>query len=389
MRPLLVGEGRRIDLGMPRHARNPSLTGVADPAGMADPAGVVVTEGRSVQNAGSRLSGRWLARLAALALAWVAVGVGFGVGAAVLAKPASAADFQAGDHVLTAQEEVELGFKNRAVAMLKRGTELTITEVRDPWIGGKAVVDGETVEGWVHKMEIRRVAVELGELPTVTDEKSAAEALAKFGATVEKDDEEHVLGVDATNTGLTDVALPWLRHFPKLNILQLGGTAITDAGMGELAGLKSLEFLYLDRTDITDAKLEALAGLENLVVLVLERTRVSGAGLAKLKGLGELRTLNLAFCSVTDDQLAACLEFPNLEVATLNKTGMKGPGLKHLRPLEKLRVLNISDNPVDEQHLALLSNAPTLKMLYVRGFKTTDETIQALKDTLISCAVYR
>jgi hypothetical protein len=300
-----------------------------------------------------------------------------------------AADFKVGDHVVTAQDDVELGYKNRAVATLKRGAEITITEVRDPWIGGKAVVDGETREGWVHKMEIRRVAMELGELPNVTDEASAADALAKFGATVEKDDENHVLVVDATNTGLTDTALSWLRHFPKLNVLQLGGTAITDAGIGELSGLKALEFLYLDRTEISDAKLESLAGLENLVVLVLERTRVSGAGIAKLDGLLELRTLNLAFCSVTDEQLAACGQFPNLEVATLNRTGMKGPGLEHLRPLEKLRVLNISDNPVDEKHLALLSGAPTLKMLYVRGFKTTDETIQALKDTLISCAVYR
>jgi hypothetical protein len=322
------------------------------------------------------------ALIAAVSLAMLSV-------LAIAAPSVMAADFQAGDHVVTAQEEVELGYKNRAVAMLKRGTELTITEVRDPWIGGKAVIDGETLEGWVHKMEIRRVAVELGELPDVTDEASAAEALAKFGVTVEKDDENHVLGVDATNTGLTDRALPWLRHFPKLNVLQLGGTAITDAGMGELSGLKTLEFLYLDRTEVTNANLESLAGLENLVVLVLERTRVSGEGLAKLKGLGELRTLNLAFCQVTDEQLATCRQFPNLEVATLNRTGMKGPGLEHLRPLEKLRVLNISDNPVDEKHLALLSGAPTLKMLYVRGFKTTDETIQALKDTLISCAVYR
>lgn len=321
-------------------------------------------------------------RLAGLVLAWLA-------SVALTMPVAMAADFKAGDHVLTAQDDVELGYKNKAVAMLKRGTELTITEVRDPWIGGKAIVDGEPREGWVHKMEIRRVAVELGELPAVTDEASAAEAFAKYGVTVEKDDEGHVLVVDATNTGLTDRALPWLRHFPKLNVLQLGGSAITDAGIGELAGLKTLEFLYLDRTEITDGKLEALAGLENLVVLVLERTRVSGEGLAKLKGLGELRTLNLAFCQVTDEQLAACRQFANLEVATLNRTGMKGPGLEHLRPLEKLRVFNISDNPVDEKHLQLLSGAPTLKMLYVRGFPTTDETIQALKDTLISCAVYR
>ena len=111
--------------------------------------------------------------------------------------------------------------------------------------------------------------------------------------------------------------------------------------------------------------------------------------MAKLAALAELRTLNLAWCPVTDAQLEACLKFENLEVVTLNRTGMTGAGLVHLRPLKKLRVLNISDNPVDEENLAHLSGAPTLKMLYVRGFKTTDANIQALKDTLVSCAVYR
>ncbi|MFO0819172.1 MAG: hypothetical protein U1A77_14595 [Pirellulales bacterium] len=300
-----------------------------------------------------------------------------------------AVDLKAGDRVVTVQAGVELGFKDKPVKVLDRGAEIVLSEVRDPWIGGTAEIDGEKHTGWVHKREVRRAAVEVKPLPEVTDEASAVVALGKYQVTVEKDDEGHVQVVEATDTGLPDAALAWLAHFPKLNVVALGGTAVTDEGLKSLAALKTIEMLYLDRTEVSDAGLEHLAGLENLVVLVLERSRVTGAGLKTLAPLVELRTLNLAWCPIKDDELEACLKFENLEVATLNKSGINGEGLVHLRPLKKLRVLNISDNPVDEENLLHLQGAPTLKMLYVRGFKTTDATIQSLKDTLISCAVYR
>ncbi len=317
------------------------------------------------------------------------VGVGVLCTSIGAATAGLAAELKTGDRVTTVVDGVELGFKDKPVKKLSRGSEIVITEVRDPWIGGTHEQDGEKLVGWVHRREIRRSQVDVADLPEVKDEASAVAALEKYGVAVEKDDEGHVQVVDAIDTGLPNSALPWLAHFPKLNVLQLSGTAITDEGLAALANLKTLEMVYLDRTEVSDAGLEHLSGLENIVVLVLERSRVTGEGLKKLAGLTELRTLNLAWCSVTDEQLEACRKFENLEVATLNHTGITGDGLQHLRPLLKLRVLNISDNPVDEQYLAHLQGAPTLKMLYVRGFKTTDENIKALKDTLISCAVYR
>ncbi|MFO0871702.1 MAG: hypothetical protein U0935_22490 [Pirellulales bacterium] len=333
-------------------------------------------QNRSVESGKGMLKGAG-AVCVGLVLAGLAVG------------PLPAVELKDGDKVVTVQEGVELGFKDKPVKVLQRGAQIKITEVRDPWIGGTAEVDGEKFTGWVHKREVRRAAVDVADLPEVQDEESAVAALAKFQVTVEKDDEGHVQVVDATDTGLPDKALAWLAHFPKLNVLQLSGTAVTNEGLAAIASLQTLEMVYLDRTDIGDAGLEHLKGLENIVVLVLERSQVTGAGLATLGSLKELRTLNLAWCPVTDAQLEACLKFENLEVATLHHTGINGEGLVHLRPLKKLRVLNISDNPVDEEQLLHLQGAPTLKMLYVRGFKTTDATIQTLKDTLISCAVYR
>lgn len=310
--------------------------------------------------------------------AWIAVGA-----------PAIAAEFKVGDVVVTAQDRTDLGFKERTVKELGRGIEIIITEVRDPWIGGYVEQDGEKFSGWVHKREVRHAAVKLADLPEVTNEDSAVQALAKFGVTVETDGDGHVQVLDATDTGIGDAQLAWFAHMPNLTIVQLGGTAVTDDGLASLKDKSTVEMLYLDRCDVTDNGLDHLAGLTNLQVLVLENSLVTGDGLAKLTPLTELRTLNLARCTLTDEQLKSLTELANLEVVTLIRTGLKGDGLAHLRPLEKLRVLNISYNPMSEESLTHLYGAPTLKMLYVRGIRTTEDSIRALKDTLVSCAVYR
>lgn len=329
----------------------------------------------------------WFARQGTTCVAaFLAAAVGL---ATFNASNVSAADFKVGDVVVTAQDRTDLGFKERTVKELGRGIEIIITEVRDPWIGGYVEQDGERFSGWVHKREVRRAAVKPTDLPEVTDEKSAVAALEKFGVTVELDGEDHVQVLDATDTGITDANLSWFAHLPNLTIVQLGGTAITDDGLAALKDKASVEMLYLDRCDITDKGLEHLSGLTNLQVLVMENTLVTGEGLEKLTPLTELRTLNLARCSLTDEQLKSLTKLTNLEVVTLIRTGLKGDGLAHLRPLEKLRVLNISYNPMSEESLTHLYGAPTLKMLYVRGIRTTEDSIRALKDTLVSCAVYR
>lgn len=134
-----------------------------------------------------------------VAVVWTLIGLGSQV---------AAAELKSGDRVVTVQDGVELGFKDKPVKNLSRGAELVITEVRDPWIGGTFEENGEKHVGWIHKREVRRAAVAPTDLPEVKDEASAAAALAKFGVTVEKDDEDHVQVIDAIDTGLTYQALP-------------------------------------------------------------------------------------------------------------------------------------------------------------------------------------
>ncbi|MFM9066209.1 MAG: leucine-rich repeat domain-containing protein [Planctomycetota bacterium] len=303
-----------------------------------------------------------------------------------------AVDLDVGDAVVTVDAEVEFGFKERTLATLKRGTPLTITARRDPWLQAELRIDGQPQKAWLHKYEVRRAAIDLQsrkDFPAVTVEAPALAALRSLKVEAEVDADGHVQVLNASDTGIPDAALDWLTHFPKLFELQLGGCAISDAGVKKLASLKTLEMLYLDRTDITDAALESVAELPELVLLVLERTRVTGKGVAQLRKLSELRTLNLSRCVVKDADLEMVGTMRNLEVLTLSHAQITGGGLKHLQPLPKLRVLNISHNPVEEEKLLLLQNAPTLKMLYVRGIELRESTVSELKDTLSSCAIYR
>jgi len=61
--------------------------------------------------------------------------------AAAFAPSSEAADLKVGDATLTVDEGVELGFRERTVKKLPRGTEIVVTEVRDPWIGGETKID--------------------------------------------------------------------------------------------------------------------------------------------------------------------------------------------------------------------------------------------------------
>lgn len=305
------------------------------------------------------------------------------------ANRAAAADLKAGDEVVTVSDNIDFGYRESTVAELKRGAKMLVTDVRDPWIGGQITVDGEIKKGWLHKHEVRRAAIEHKDLPEAKDEASALALLERWNVTVEKDDEGHVQVINAVDSGLTDAALDALQHFPKLYELQLSGTAVTNAGLQKLAEIKTLEMLDLSRTEVTDEGLAAIANLENLVLLLLERSRVTGQGAAKLATLSDLRTINLSYCAVTDKDLELLGQMKNLEVVTLSHTQLEGPGLKFLQPLPKLRVLNISHTKVTEDELMNLQNAPILKMLYVRGLKISDGKVNELKDTLVSCAIYR
>lgn len=320
-----------------------------------------------------------------VALCWLG-----GLSSGLAAVPAvDAADWKNGDEAVTVEDDVELGYRDKPEAKLPRGQRLSVTEVRDPWVGGHAEIDGKKIFGWVHKRQIKRFIQPAETLEPAADKATAQKALEALGVKFELDGDDEVIGVDAVETPIPDAGLAYLTRFDRLRTLQLSGTAITDAGLDSVGKLTSLEQLYLDQTEVTDAGIAKLAGLEQLDLLILEGTRVTGGCLDTLKKLPALRTISLSRCKVNDKQVETCRGMNELEVLNLSYTQVTGATFDTLQPLEKLRVLNVNGAPLQADGLLKLSEQPTLKMLYIRETQISDETIRTLKDTLNSCAIYR
>jgi hypothetical protein len=67
---------------------------------------------------------------------------------------AQSAEIQPGTTVVVTQDGAELMLGTRAVANVPKGTEFSVTEVRGVWVGGRAHLDGKSVEGWLRRSHL-------------------------------------------------------------------------------------------------------------------------------------------------------------------------------------------------------------------------------------------
>jgi hypothetical protein len=79
--------------------------------------------------------------------------------------------------------------------------------------------------------------------------------------------------------GLAELAL----HHPRLEKLDLAGTAVTDAGVAHLRMLGNLRILSLNNTAVTDAGVDSLILLPHIQRLSFWETHASLTGISKLR----------------------------------------------------------------------------------------------------------
>ncbi len=151
----------------------------------------------------------------------------------------------------------------------------------------------------------------------------------------------HYVSLSARKT-CNDAALAQVANFPRLEVLQLEGSAITDAGLAVIRGLRRLERLDLGWTAVTDAGLANLEGLNSLVLLNLNHTNITDAGLAHITGLRNLSHLVLSETSVGDQGMAYLSGLSALHHLDLEKTGVGKAGLEKLCGLDELIHLDIT-----------------------------------------------
>lgn len=69
-----------------------------------------------------------------------------------LSVPASAADtFRAGDELIVSNRGAPLMLGKNTLATLPQGQRLRVVRTQGEWLGTSAVVDGQTLAGWVYR----------------------------------------------------------------------------------------------------------------------------------------------------------------------------------------------------------------------------------------------
>ena len=210
---------------------------------------------------------------------------------------------------------------------------------------------------------------------------AAEEAVARIerlGGTVERDEEDRVIGVELD--GKNDLVVRALAKLPHVRRVLLDGN-FDDKCLNSLALTPRVEQLHVKSGLFTDDGLKRLAEVSTLRSVHFEVGQFTDAGLAGLSELTELRSVTLP--------------------GTFGDAAMA-----HLQDLEKLTTIGLTLAPTEE-FLSDFQPQPAWKRMTLRGSFTVDqlsafrgltslqiagtyssEQVQQLKVALPDCAIW-
>jgi Leucine-rich repeat (LRR) protein len=322
-------------------------------------------------------------------------------------------EIRPGDSIVVKIANAPLVVGSSIVGCVTCGQKLEVQSVQADWCWVKSL----KCEGWINRRYVDKVSVSNSRVSSEGDmsrwmnradlqRSVAVAAIKKLGGQVtfdEKNPGKPVIGVDLSETEVTDAGLVHLNGLTNLQTLGLSntevtgdglihlkevtglqelylyGTQVTDAGLEHLKGLTSLQGLNLGDTTVTDVGLVHLKGLTSLQGLNLAGTKVSDVGLEHLKRLTSLQLLNLSNTKVTDAGLVHLKGLTSLHTLYLNGTKVTDVGLEHLKGLTSLQLLNLGDTQVTDAGLVHLKGLTSLHTLYLYRTKVTDVGLEHLK----------
>lgn len=165
--------------------------------------------------------------------------------------------------------------------------------------------------------------------------------------------------LNLSGTAITDRGVGSLGRLIRLTHLELAGTpgarmSVTDAVTGHLARFSRLQRLNLNSTDLTDRGLARLTRLHNLRELDLGDTLITNRGLGQLKKLKRIERLNLGFCSgLTEEGLLELSELP-LKHLDLTFMPLSTTGVVHLCAIESLETLIVIETGLTDELTSLI-----------------------------------
>ena len=172
---------------------------------------------------------------------------------------------------------------------------------------------------------------------------------------------------------VTDLGIAHLKHWKNLEHLNVRGTKVTSTLFEHIAQMTNLRFLDVGHSRVNDDLFELLESLDHLEHLSFGGNKMSGAALPLLKSLPALKELSVSgqqrtdsglwSVSVTDFNIGHIAQLPQLEVLDLGETNVSDRGIAELARLKNLHTLDLRATRVTSKGIAALSGLPKLRHL--------------------------
>src|SRR5690606_695352 len=141
-----------------------------------------------------------------------------------------------------------------------------------------------------------------------------AAGLASLGARCSRDADGAIIGVDLSHAWLTDHDLGTLALLPDLECIDLSYTKVTDQGLELLAPLRNVRHLNLHYAEsVTDLGIAHLKHWSRLESLNVRGTKVTSEVFEHVSGMAGLRSLDVGHSRVNDERFEALEGLDRLE----------------------------------------------------------------------------
>lgn len=170
------------------------------------------------------------------------------------------------------------------------------------------------------------------------DEEKGKAAIQQLGGKLQYGDGKYaksVIGVDLSNTAVTDGDMRHLLNFKELRHLDVRITKVGDGATQYIGFLKNLKTLNMFRTGLTDAGLERLRNLKGLETLLVGGTKITDEGLKSVEKFSKLRKMSVFRTEVSDAGLKSLEKLTALEVLLIGESRITEESAK--RALPKVR----------------------------------------------------
>ena len=167
--------------------------------------------------------------------------------------------------------------------------------------------------------------------------------LVSLGGHVTINSAGEIVGVDLSDTWLTDADLEKLARLPALEMINLAYTKITDEGLERLEPLKNVKVLDLYYAEaVTDLGIAHLKHWRSLEYLNVRGTKVTSSLFEHIAKMSLLKFLDVGHSRVNDDLFEMLDELPRLEHLSFGGNKMSGAALPLLKALPALKELSVS-----------------------------------------------